>query len=149
MTANQPPSEALRASCHCGAMTVAVTPAPGRTASDLPIRACQCGFCKPRRARWTSDPGGFVELSARDPEAVRRYRFGTGTADFLICGTCGTLTAAVCELGGRPYAVVNIDLLLTAAGVEPGAEQPADFDGEAVDDRLDRRARTWTPVRDA
>ena len=107
----------LRASCHCGDLEVSLRLSEGREPGALPVRACQCGYCRPRRARWTSDPGGAVELRARDPAAVSRYRFGTRTADFLVCSSCGALAAAVCEIEGRRYAVVNVDLLLVTNGL--------------------------------
>ncbi len=136
----------LRAACHCGALEVSLRLREGREPEQLPVRACQCGYCRPRRARWTSDPGGAVELAAREPAAISRYRFGTRTADFLVCSSCGALAAAVCMIAGREYAVVNVDLLLVTNGLTPAPERAGVFDGEPVAARLSRRARTWTPV---
>ena len=56
--------------------------------AELGSRACTCSFCAPRRIRWTSDPAGRIEVSAREAE-LSRYRFGTGTAVMLDCGTFG------------------------------------------------------------
>jgi hypothetical protein len=123
--------------CHCGALTVEF-----ETDKPLAPRACQCSFCRERRARWVSDPGGSARLTIR-PETVR-YRFGTGTADFVICSRCGSCLAAVQQAGSGSIAVLNLN-----AFDDPHDElegEPMDFDGETVGTRTDRRKAHWTRI---
>lgn len=134
----------LVGSCHCGALTVELV--ASRAGHELPVRTCTCGFCAMRRARWTSDPGGRVTVRAPDDRALNRYRFATGTADFVMCATCGVHVAAVMELDGGCYAVINIDVLSGAGDVAARAANVS-FEGEATADRLARRKSTWTPAR--
>lgn len=134
--------EVMRGSCHCGALTFELF---GAAAEAIAVRACTCEFCRIRRARWTSVPTGRVVLAGR-PDAAIRYRFGTRTADFVLCGRCGVHVAATCEIDGSLYAVLNVDCIAAARDAAL-AEQPVSFDGEAVDDRLARRKRSWTPAR--
>lgn len=93
--------------------------------------------------RWTSDPTGLVEIVVARQEDLSRYRFGTSTADFLICRRCGYVLAAVSH-GDSPRAVVNIDVLDRAGEFREAT--PTDLEGEDVEERLARRDRTWTPA---
>ena len=67
-----------------------------RALRPLAPRACQCGFCRRHGARTVSDPAGAASLSLG--EKAMRYRFGTGTTDFLICGRCGVYVAALAQM---------------------------------------------------
>lgn len=131
----------LTGACHCGNLSIRfeATREPGQLGS----RACTCGFCVPRRMRWTSDPDGRATITITDPEQLSRYRFGTSTADFLICRRCGYLLAAVSH-GDEVHAVINIDVLDEADAFAEAS--PSDLSGEDVDGRLARRGRTWTPA---
>ncbi|MEZ4382084.1 MAG: hypothetical protein R3A79_12105 [Nannocystaceae bacterium] len=128
--------------CHCGNLRLTL-----RTARDpaaLGRRRCACSFCTGRRLRWTSDPAGAVEITVAEEAELSRYRFATGTADFLICRRCGQVVAAL-TIDAPRRAVINVDAL---AEPERFADAEArDFDGEALADRLARRARSWTPAR--
>jgi hypothetical protein len=80
--------------------------------------------------RWTEEP--------------TIYRFGTGTAEFLICPRCGSCIAAVDRADGPPIAVLNLN-----AFDDPRLDVPAtatDFEGEASSQRSARRRRVWTPA---
>ena len=131
----------LAGRCHCGNLTLRFEPT--RPPAELGARACTCTFCKPRRMRWTSDPDGRVEIVVGNEQDVTRYRFGTGTADFLICRRCGYVLAAVSAHEPR-RAVINIDVLDRASDFREATA--TDLDGEDVDGRLARRARTWAPA---
>ena len=131
----------LTGGCHCGNLTLRFLPT--KAAAELGARACTCTFCRRRRMRWTSDPDGRVEITVKDPGELSRYRFGTGTADFLICRRCGTLAAAISH-DESPRAVINIDALDRADEFREATA--TDLQGEAVDDRLARRSRSWTPA---
>jgi len=126
--------------CHCGAIIVTLHSA--KSADQLGARTCQCSFCRKHGASWTSDSDGRIDIALSGP--VSRYRFGTETADFLICGTCGVVPAVVDEIDGQLLSVVRVDCLDEASAfLEHSATM--DLDGEILDARLDRRAQRWTP----
>ncbi|ACY13966.1 conserved hypothetical protein [Haliangium ochraceum DSM 14365] len=133
----------LSGSCHCGNLSLELHIPAGVVPA---ARACQCSFCRGRRARWTSVPAGEVVLAVADSAALSRYRFGTRTADFLVCARCGGAIAVACELEGSLYAVVNVDCIAALRDRELDTA-PSSFDGEDVDARLMRRQRSWTPAR--
>jgi hypothetical protein len=88
---------------------------------------------------------GRFELSADDASLVERYRFGSRTADYVICRHCGVYIAAVCETSAGTRAVVNTNCLADRASF---SQIPAvsDYDGETVAQRLSRRAERWMPA---
>jgi hypothetical protein len=129
-------------SCHCGAVNITLRSA--KTASELGTRSCQCSFCRAHGASWTSDPDGRLEITV-PREKLSRYRFGTGTAEFLICGTCGVVPAVIWEDGGRLLGVVRVNCLAESEILLANVRK-ADFDGETEAKRLERRARSWTPA---
>jgi len=128
--------------CHCGAVRLryesAVPPA------ETEVRACQCGFCRRHGSRAISDPSGRALIEAA-ASAVRPYRFGLGTADYLLCATCGVYLAAVMTEGGRAWSVVIVNVLDDAAAF---ARQPVAMDYGAEDEagRRARRRAKWTPT---
>jgi len=129
--------------CHCGNLRYTLETQLALTA--LPLRACQCAFCRLHGARSTSDPAGRVRFEARDSGKVRRYRFGLRTADFLICAACGIYVGAVMREGEAHWAIVNANTLDEAARLtqEP---VPMDYDGESEAERLARRRQRWSPA---
>src|SRR5262249_10229310 len=93
----------IQASCHCGNIRVTFDwPGAGPV---IPVRACGCALCTKHKAVWTSHPQGRFSLQVADDSAVTRYRFGTRTADFHICLTCGVVPLATCLIEGARYAV--------------------------------------------
>ena len=96
-------------------------------------------------ARTTSDPHGSVDFQAADWSLVQPYRFGTGTAEFLICKRCGVYIGAIGETALGTGAVININCLDDWAAFTQ-QPIPVDHDGEATGDRLARRAANWTPA---
>jgi hypothetical protein len=73
----------IRGSCHCGAV---------RFEAEVPeaveILDCNCSICAKTGFRHLMVPhGDFTLLAGAD--ALVSYRFGTGAADHLFCGTCG------------------------------------------------------------
>jgi hypothetical protein len=126
--------------CHCGQLRVDFH--SDKSPAELGSRACTCTFCAPRRIRWTSDPAGRVEIAAASEAGLSRYRFGTGTAVMLVCRDCGFAVAALSDDG--PRAVVAIDVLERADEFREATRN--DLEGEALADRLARRARSWTPA---
>jgi hypothetical protein len=129
--------------CHCGNIQVRLR--LSRDPADTPLRACACGFCRRHNARATADPAGLLELRARDWSLVEPYRFGSGTADYILCRRCGVYVAALCETRAGLRAVVNVNCLADRAGFTR-APEVFDFDGETVEARLSRRATNWMPA---
>jgi hypothetical protein len=132
-----------RGGCHCGNLhlTLRLTRAP----AEVRLRACGCSFCRAHNTRTTSDPDGAVDIWADDWSLIELYRFGTGTADFVICKRCGVYIGAVGDSPAGTRAVININSLDDRAAFT-GQPNPTDHDGEATDDRLARRAANWTPA---
>ncbi len=134
-------SERHSGSCHCGAIAVVLdaTIAP----EDMAPRMCGCTFCRKHPAMWFADPAGTLEL--RCEIEPNRYRFGTKTADFILCPNCGVIVAATCTIEGADYGILNLNC------IEPIRDWPpppakSDFDGEGTGDRLTRRTKNWMPV---
>jgi hypothetical protein len=72
-----------RGGCHCGNLRVSLrlTQSP----REVRLRACGCSFCRAHNTRTASDPNGALDIWADDWSLVQLYRFGTGTAEFVIC----------------------------------------------------------------
>jgi len=134
----------LEGGCHCGRLRIAFTTA--RAATELPLRACQCTFCRRHGALTTSDPDGEVVLTASEVPAPGWYRFGTGTTDFWVCPRCGVYVGAYVESDGQGRAVVNTRALEARADF---TQTPAamDYGQETRESRLERRLRVWSPAR--
>ena len=133
-------SQQFDGSCHCGNIRFTfVWPEAGET---IPTRACGCAFCRKHGGVYTSRPDARLDVTIEDTDKVEKYRFGTATADFHICRTCGVVPVITCSMDGKLHAVVNVN---TFNDVEVSAfsQAPADFEGEATDDRLARRKRSW------
>lgn len=129
--------------CHCGnlRLTLRLTQAP----ESVRLRACGCSFCRANQTRTASDPAGACEIWADDWSGVSKYRFGTGTADFLLCRRCGIYIGAVCDTPDGTRAVININSLEDRAAFT-GVPNPTSHDSETVDNRIARRAANWTPT---
>lgn len=130
--------------CHCGNLRVSLI--LSKPPADSPLRACQCGFCRAHSTRTVADPKGRFEVSAKDWNGVERYRFGSRTADYLVCKTCGIYVAALCETEAGLRAVVNVNALDDRAAFTQAPSRPS-YDGETPAQRLARRARNWMPAK--
>jgi len=126
--------------CHCGNISFALDWKP--EPSEIPVRACTCSFCVKHGGVWTSCPTGSLKVTVKDPSLVSEYSFGTETAHFHICSTCGIVPVVTSRIGSRLYAVVSVNafegldsVLLRRAS--------ATFDGESEETRLMRRTRNW------
>lgn len=130
-------------SCHCGNVKVAYETA--LEPAETQVRACGCGFCRRHGGLTVSDPEGRLKIAVEDPKRLIRYRFGLGTADFLLCADCGVYIAAVLADAEGAWAVLNINVLedRTAFSREPEA---MNFDAEDEAGRIARRKARWTPV---
>ncbi|QWP76236.1 hypothetical protein J5226_22030 [Lysobacter sp. K5869] len=126
--------------CHCGNIRFALE--WSGEADDIAARACDCSFCIKHGGVWTAQAGATLRLRLSDPQRVSRYAFGTHTADFLVCATCGAVPAVVSRIEGRLYAVVNVNAF---ENLEPARirRAPASLHGETESARLARRQRNW------
>lgn len=133
----------IRGHCHCGRIGFRFETrfAP----QTLPLRRCACSFCRRHGARTTSDPAGSVRFEIGDPTALRRYRFGLRSADFLLCAECGTYLAALIEDGGKAYATLNANCFEQAELLTQHAPLVV-YESETLQQRMARRVAKWTPV---
>lgn len=136
----------INGGCHCGALSYELE-WPGKEDGEpvsLPGRKCGCSFCTRMDGTWTSHPDARLVIRENPELPASRYRFGTGTADFLFCSRCGVAPLVTCDIDGRTFAVVNVNTF-----EKPGDEEyelkvtSTDFDGETVENRLERRAARW------
>ena len=129
--------------CHCAALGFSL-----QTALPVPrwsVRACQCGFCRAHAARTTSDPSGRLAFRVNEGAALRRYRFGLMTADFLLCRRCGVYLGAQIETARGAFGIINTRSLLPVPAGLPAAAT-ADYGAESTSDRVARREQRWTPL---
>ncbi|GAB3089648.1 GFA family protein [Lysobacter terrae] len=127
--------------CHCGALRWTLV-SPQTLASFTP-RACDCDFCTRHRAAWVSDSQGTLRIEGADQ--ARRYRQGSGQADFLFCGQCGVLVAVVCaDEAGALRGAVNRNSFDQRHLL--GAEVVASPQQLAADAKLARWSQLWTPA---
>lgn len=129
----------LSGSCHCG--NVEFTLFTQQSADALVPRRCSCSMCRRHGASYVSDPDARLALRYRDRSLLSLYRFGHGTAQWVICARCGVLTAVLSEIEGRLRAVVRVQSMVDHAF--PAPEVATDFESESITERLGRRARTW------
>ena len=132
----------LRGGCHCGALTVEHETALGF--NDIPLRECQCSFCRRHGALTTSDPKGYLHIEAA-PGSANRYRFGLGITDFLLCAECGVYVAATMETDGALTAVLNVPGV-GLPGFEGRTPSPMIYDEETPAERVERRKARWMPA---
>jgi hypothetical protein len=79
--------EALRGSCHCGAVTFSVTLSDGLATA----RRCNCSFCSMRGAVAVSANLDDLRILT-GADVLTSYRFNTHTADHHFCSRCGIYT---------------------------------------------------------
>ncbi len=130
----------IRGSCHCRNISFALTWDPDP--AEIPARACTCSFCVRHGGVWTSNPAASLQVHVTKVSHVSKYAFGTGTAVFHICSSCGVVPVVTSEIDGRLYAVVNVN---SFENVERALLRPAPvtFEEETEASRLSRRKRGW------
>jgi hypothetical protein len=128
--------------CHCGNLSFRLDWEP--EPAQIPARACTCSFCTKHGGVWTSCPTGSLEVAIRHSQCVSKYSFGTRTAEFHVCATCGVVPVVTSRIDGQLYAVVNVNAF---ENVDPArlTRSAASFDAEDEAARLARRARYWIP----
>ena len=135
-------SEIIHGGCHCG--NLRLTFHASRPFEEMPIRACQCSFCRKHNVRATADPDGRLEIKVADAGKLSRYRLGHGITDFLVCRECGVYVGATMEDedNGQTLAtcIVNTLELDQSRIKEPVA---AHYEEETPGSRLERRRTRW------
>ena len=127
--------------CHCGA--VRWTLSSQHALETFSPRACDCDFCTRHRAAWVSDAQGALRIAGI--AAARRYRQGSGQAEFLFCGDCGVLVAVVCQdETGALRGAVNRNSFDQRHLL--GAETVASPQLLAAEAKLARWSQLWTPA---
>ena len=129
--------------CHCGNIHVLLQ--LSKAPEENSVRTCTCSFCRSHAPRMISDPTGALEVSADDWSLVELYRFGTRTADFIICRRCGVFIAVISDLETAPRAVVNVNCLDDRTRFTAPATLH-EFQGETLEARTSRRAANWMPA---
>ena len=129
-------------SCHCGSVQVLLQ--SNMTPEEMRVGRCGCSFCRRHGARTMGDPRGAVTFRAT-PGSLRRYRFGLGITDYLVCGRCGTYVGAVMDDAGRAIGIVNVNALDSRDTFDP-APPLHDYDGEDEARRRARRRKFWMPA---
>jgi len=129
--------------CHCGNISVQLD--LSHAPDQMPLRSCSCSFCRAHGTRTLSDRDGKAEITVADWSLAEKYRFGSRTADYVLCRRCGVYVGAVCETGSGWRAVINTNCLDDRAAFTQRPAAP-DYDGESADVRLTRRAMNWMPV---
>ena len=130
----------ISGSCHCGNITFSLDWRP--EPAEIPARACSCSFCLKHGGLWTSCPMGSLRITIRQPALVSRYSFGTRTAEFQVCSSCGVVPVVTSRIDGRLYAVVSVNAF---QDVDPVLlkRAAARYDGESESARLARRKLNW------
>jgi len=138
MPARATPSE-FRGGCHCGQLRLVFSTA--LDPAHIVPRACDCTFCQKHGAAYVSDPAGRLSITLANAEALRRYRQGSNTADFLLCDRCGVLVAVLFGQDARVYGAVNARCL-----EEPdrfATAVPASPQQLAPDEKTARWSKLW------
>jgi len=133
----------LTGRCHCGGVRVRFE--TGFPPEGLQLRACGCGFCRKHGALTASDGGGSLLFEAAG-DALNLYRFGSHSADFLVCRHCGVYVGVVMTIAGESYGVVNVNAMDDRSRFDR-APDPMDYDHETVEGRIARRKKFWSPAQ--
>lgn len=119
----------LKATCHCGAVSIAI---PRRPDS---LTNCNCSICRRYGGLWAYFSLSEVKVEAEEG-VLQSYQWGDRMLDFMRCGRCG------CIVQWRP--------LVPPAGDRTGINIRM-FDPELIGDVKIRRldgAETWKVLED-
>ena len=96
-------SEAVTATCHCGAVSITLATSPAE------ITHCNCSLCRTYGVLWAYYPMSDVTISARMP--TQTYAWNGKNVDFHRCANCGCVTHWWPRRAGRDRLGVNARLL--------------------------------------
>lgn len=132
----------IKGQCHCGNLRYWLE--TNKNWEDITLRVCRCEFCLRHRPRYWSDPAGQLSVDVSNPAGLRLYRFGHGTADFVVCLGCGVFCFAVAQSEQGWVAVTNLNLALGRESILEEVFIEALEENESQ--RNARRAANWTPL---
>lgn len=136
----------IEGGCHCRAVRYALhwpVSEGSETSPVIPARRCGCSYCTRIDGVWTSHPRARLVVRHDSNDELIKYRFATGTADFLVCSRCGITALVTCDMDEQRYAVVNVNTFDAHEGRFTLELSDSNFDGEVVGDRLKRRKARW------
>lgn len=134
--------QSISGSCHC--CNIRFDLEWPKSEPAIAVRKCGCDYCSKHGGAWTSHPHAHLVVHIEDSSAVSKYSFATGTADFLVCASCGVVPLVLSDINGKLYAVVNINSFDDADSLTYSRSE-TNFDGEERAARLQRRERNWIP----
>ena len=73
----------IRATCHCGAISVTVPRLPNY------INVCQCTICRRYGAAWGYYSVDEVKIETKPNAATKQYIWGDRDLSFNFCDICG------------------------------------------------------------
>ena len=126
--------------CHCGNISYRFeSPIPK---TDLPLRSCDCSFCTKQGAIYTSHPQGRLRVQVADADSIRWYRYGSETAEVLLCSVCGVFPLITCNIDDRLYAALNANSI---SGLHVDRQRIASYQHPEHDEveLLRRRQENW------
>jgi hypothetical protein len=128
--------------CHCGAIRVRLELT--KSARDIDVRACQCGFCTRHGAMTVSDPKGRAAFDIA-ADQLATYEFATRGGTVVLCRTCGIYAGMILEVDGNTWSIANVRGLAIPEfkGANP---RPVVYDEETREQRIARRRPMWTPT---
>lgn len=80
-----------------------------------------------------------------DAGLLERYRFNLKTADFLLCKRCGVYLGAQIQTAHGAFGIINTSTMEPVPEGLP-ASVLADYSSESPHERVERRAKRWTPL---
>ena len=110
------------------------------------VRKCGCSFCTQYKKHvYCSDPSGYVNFYVKNIKLLNIHNHGTNTADFLVCN-CGSYMGAVMKTERGIYSVINLEYMKENINISDPYNLK--WQNELSEGRIDRRYKTWTPVKD-
>lgn len=94
----------IEASCHCGAIRIAVEAAPGD------VNDCDCSICRRYGALWAYYHPSQVRLVTGDGQ-TEVYMWGSRKLEFHRCRACGCVTHWSAVDRSRPRMGVNARMM--------------------------------------
>ena len=110
----------ISATCHCGAVQLALPHTPET------VTSCNCSICRRLGALWAFYPLSAVTVNV-DADRIDEYVWGKGTRRFVRCRTCGC-TTHVLPVISQPESKIEVNIRLLES-VEVGTFKIRRFDG--------------------
>jgi hypothetical protein len=127
--------------CHCGNIEYIFFSPLLKT--ELPIRTCDCSFCTKQGACYTSHPKGRLKVRFKDRSQVKAYRFGTESADAMLCSLCGVYPFITAEIDSQTYAVLNANSINGLHIDHAAISSALQLENLSVEERIERWKKVW------